>query len=169
MIGVSASWVGDGVAWVTDIRQARAGPHTMTVVAGRPFAAAATNELMLGWRAAENLGLHVGDTLRVGDRTYRVAGIYSTGQALGDTGAMFPLAWFQTYQRQPSQYTLLFVVITPGASVTAVQARIDRDFPQLVTVRTLQQFGRADRSLSLILGADKGATVLAVIMGLSWS
>jgi len=46
-----------------------------------------------------------------------------------------------------------------------VQARIDRDFPQLVTIRTLQQFGRADRSLSLILAADKGATVLAIIIG----
>lgn len=137
----------------------------VTVVAGRPFAASATSELMLGWKAAENLGLHAGDTLRVGDQTYRIVGIYSTGQALGDTGAMLPLAWFQTYQRQPSQYTLLFAVITPGASVTAVQARIDRDFPQLVTVRTLQQFGRADRSLSLILAADRGATVLALVIG----
>jgi putative ABC transport system permease protein len=137
----------------------------VTVVAGRPFAASATNELMLGWRAAENLGLHAGDTIRITGTTYRIVGVYSTGQALGDTGAMLPLAWFQTYQRQPSQYTLLFVVTTPGASVTGVQARIDRDFPQLVTVRTLQQFGRADRSLSLILAADRGATVLAIIIG----
>ena len=137
----------------------------VTVVAGQPFAASASKELMLGWRAAENLGLHAGDTLRIAKTTYRIVGIYSTGQSLGDTGAMLPLAWFQTYQRQPSQYTLLFVRITPGASVTAVQARIDRDFPQLVTVRTLEQFGRADRSLSLILAADRGATVLAIIIG----
>ena len=137
----------------------------VSVVAGRPFAASATNEVMLGWRAAENLGLHVGDTIRIENETYRITGIYSTGQALGDTGAMLPLAWFQTYQRQPSQYTLLFVQITPGASVTAIQARIDRDFPQLVAIRTLQQFGRADRSLALILAADKGATVLAIIIG----
>ena len=137
----------------------------VTVVAGRPFAASATSEVMLGWRAAANLGLHVGDTIRIVSTTYRIAGIYSTGQALGDTGAMLPLAWFQAYQRQPAQYTLLFARITPGASVTAVQARIDRDFPQLVSIRTLQQFGRADRSLSLILAADKGATVLAIIIG----
>ena len=137
----------------------------VTVVAGRPFTASADNELMLGWRAAQNLGLHTGDRTRVADRTYLVTGIYSTGQALGDTGAMLPLAWFQTYQRQPAQYTLLFARITPGASVTAVQARIDRDFPQLATIRTLEQFGRADRSLSLILAADRGATVLAIIIG----
>jgi len=137
----------------------------VTVVAGRPFAASATDQVMLGWRAAENLGLRVGDTIRIEKETYRITGMYSTGQALGDTGAMLPLAWFQTYQRQPSQYTLLFVRITPGASVTAVQARVDRDFPQLVAIRSLEQFGRADRSLSLILAADKGATVLAVIIG----
>ena len=137
----------------------------VTVVAGRPFAASASSELMLGWRAAQNLGLHAGDTLRIGDTTYRITGLYSTGQALGDTGAMLPLAWFQTYQRQPAQYTLLFARIIPGASVTAVQARIDRDFPQLATIRTLEQFGRADRSLSLILAADRGATVLALVIG----
>ena len=137
----------------------------VTVVDGRPFGATAQKELMLGWRAAANLGLRTGDMLRIGDTTYRVTGIYSTGQALGDTGVMLPLAWFQTYQRQPAQYTLLFARITPGASVTAVQARIDRDFPQLATIRTLEQFGRADRSLSLILAADRGATVLAIIIG----
>lgn len=137
----------------------------VTVVAGHPFVASATNQVMLGWRTAQNLGLHTGDTIRIAKTNYRITGIYSTGQALGDTGAMLPLAWFQTYQRQPAQYTLLFVRITPGTSVTAVQARIDRNFPQLATIRTLQQFGRADRSLSLILAADKGATVLAIIIG----
>jgi hypothetical protein len=32
----------------------------VTVVAGRPFTASASNELMLGWRAAANLGLPTG-------------------------------------------------------------------------------------------------------------
>jgi hypothetical protein len=31
------------------------------VVAGRPYSATATNQVMLGWRAAANFGLHVGD------------------------------------------------------------------------------------------------------------
>lgn len=137
----------------------------VTVVAGSPFQAQAANQLMLGWKAAQSLGLHVGDTITLDKNVFKVVGIYSTGQSLGDTGAMLPLAWFQTYQRQPDQYTLLFVQIAPGSSVTAVQSRVDREFPQLVSIRTLQQFGRADRSLSLILAADRGATVLAVIIG----
>lgn len=140
-------------------------PFGVTVIDGRPFAASASNQLMLGWRAAENLGLHVGDSLKLDSTSYQVVGIYSTGQSFGDAGCMLPLAWFQTYQRQPSQYTLLFVRVVNRNEVISVQQEIDREFPQVVAIRTLQEFGRADRSLSLILAANRGATVLAVIIG----
>jgi len=45
--------------------------RTPILIPGSAHRASKSNELMLGWRAAENLGLHAGDTLRVGDRTYR--------------------------------------------------------------------------------------------------
>ena len=137
----------------------------VTVLDGRPYSADATNEVMLGWRAAENLGLKVGQTISLDDHTFNIVGIYSTGQALGDTGVMIPINWFQSYQRQEGQYTLLFVRTVSGASIAAVQARIDDRFPNLTTIRTVEQFGRADRSLSLIMAADRGATVLAIIIG----
>ncbi len=137
----------------------------VNTVAGRPFRASATNEIMLGWRAAENLGKHLGDELRLDHVAYRIVGIYSTGQALGDAGAMLPLRWFQTYQRQPGQLTLLFVKVAPGTRIGPLQRRIDRDNPQLTTIRTASEFGRADRSLSIIKAADRGSTVLAIIVG----
>jgi putative ABC transport system permease protein len=137
----------------------------VTVVEGRAYAASASNELLLGWRAAANLGRRVGDTVQLDDNVFRVVGIYSTGQSLGDTGAMVPLAWFQTAQRQPGQLTLLFVRVAPGTSPGALQARIDRDHPHLTTIRTVEQFGRSDRSLALIRAANRGSAVLAVIIG----
>lgn len=137
----------------------------VTVVAGQPFSASATNQLMLGYIAARDLGVGVGGSIRLEQNSYKVVGIYSTGQSLGDAGAMLPLAWFQTYQRQPSQYTLLFVKASPGVDIAALQSRIDQQFPQLTTIRTLQQFGRADRSLSLIMAANRGATILAIVIG----
>jgi putative ABC transport system permease protein len=137
----------------------------VTIVAGRAFAASAAHEILLGWRAAESLGAHVGGTITMDANAFRVVGIYSTGQAFGDSGCMLPLAWFQTFQRQPSAYTLLFARTVPGASVAAVQARVNHEFPQLVAIRTLEQFGRADRSLSLVLAADRAASTLAIIIG----
>jgi putative ABC transport system permease protein len=137
----------------------------VSILSGRVYTASATNEVMLGWRAAENLGLKAGQSITFEGNTFSVVGIYSTGQALGDDGVMIPLNWFQAYQRQEGQYTLVFVQTQPGASITTVQARIDDQFPNLTTIRTVQQFGRADRSLSLILAADRGATILAIIIG----
>jgi putative ABC transport system permease protein len=147
------------------IDPARLADFGVNVVAGQPFTTSAKDQIMLGWRAAENLHKHVGDTLTIGNNNYRVTGIYSTGQALGDLGGMLPLAWFQTYQRQPGQFTLLFVRVRPGTNVPSLQARVDADNPQLTTVRTVEQFGRADRSLALIRAAARGSTVLAIAIG----
>lgn len=137
----------------------------VTVVAGRPFAAAAQDELMLGWRAARNMHLRTGDTLKVDGTRFRIVGIYSTGQALGDTGGMFPLAGFQAAQRQSGELTLVFVRVRPGVDVPALRERIESDYPQLVSIRTIADFGRADRSLALINAADRGSTVLAIAVG----
>ncbi|MDA8297840.1 MAG: ABC transporter permease [Actinomycetota bacterium] len=140
-------------------------PFGVTVLQGRAFGARAAHEILLGWRAAQSLGAHVGDQLTMDENRFRVVGIYSTGQAFGDSGCMVPLAWFQTFQRQPATYTLLFVRTSPNISVSALQGRVDRDFPQLVAIRTLEEFGRADRSLSLVLAANDGASILAVVIG----
>jgi putative ABC transport system permease protein len=137
----------------------------VTVVRGRPFSATATHELLLGWRAAENLGAGVGDSVRIDGVLYQVVGVYSTGQSLGDSGAMLPISTFQTVQRQPGQYTLLFAQVSRGADLTAVRERLEAANPQLITIRTVSDFGRADRSLALIQAADRGSAVLAILIG----
>lgn len=137
----------------------------VTVVNGVPFSATSAHEIMLGWRAASNLNKHVGDRIGIDGVGFRVVGVYSTGQALGDAGAMLPLVPFQAAQRQPGELTLVFVRLRSGADLSAVRARIEHDYPQLVTVRTTQDFGRADRSLALIDAADRGSTILAILVG----
>ncbi|HEV7206386.1 MAG TPA: ABC transporter permease, partial [Jatrophihabitans sp.] len=132
----------------------------VTVVSGRPFGPTAAGEVMLGWRAANNLGARVGDTVDIDGDRLRVVGIYSTGQALGDAGAMRPLIPFQAGQRQPGELTLVFVRVRSGTDIAALRARLERDYPQLVTVQTAADFGRADRSLALITAADRGSAVL---------
>jgi putative ABC transport system permease protein len=146
------------------IRPDQLGEFGVNVIEGRAFTANASDEVMLGWRAARNLGKQVGDTITLG-RRMRIVGLYSTGQALGDAGAMLPLATYQVDQRQVGELTLLFVRVAPGTDIPRLQQQIDHDNPQLVTIRTAAEFGRADRSLALINAADTGSTVLAVGIG----
>lgn len=59
----------------------------------------------------------------------------------------------------------MFARVTAGGDVSALRSRIEADNPQLVTVRTASDFGRADRSLSLINAADRGSGILAILVG----
>jgi putative ABC transport system permease protein len=135
------------------------------ILAGHPYAATAAHEVMLGWTAAANFGLHVGDRFNANGTSNVVTGIYSTGNAFGDAGAMFPLPAIQGYNRVPGIVTLAFVKVTPGASVAAVAARIDYGQPELTTIRTASQFGRADQNLVYLQAAVNGSTVLAILIG----
>ena len=135
------------------------------VVAGRSYSGTATNQVMLGWRAAANFGLHVGDRFSANGTSNTVVGIYSTGNSFGDAGAMFPLPALQGYNRLPGIVTLAFVKVTPGGSVAGVAARVAYDQPQLTTIRTASQFGRADQNLVYLQAAVNGSTVLAILIG----
>ncbi len=135
------------------------------VIKGRPYAATAAHEVLLGWRAAANLGLQVGDPFKANGTTNTVVGIYRTGNSFGDSGAMFPLPALQGYNRVAGIVTLAFVKVTPGASPAAVAARVDYAQPELTTIRTASQFGRADRNLVYLQAAVNGSTVLAILIG----
>jgi putative ABC transport system permease protein len=147
------------------INPADLAPFGVKVVRGRPYGLTAAHEAMLGWRAAANLGLRVGSLFHANGTWNTVTGIYSTGNQFGDSGAMFPLPAMQGYNRVAGIVTLAFVRVRPGASPTAVAARIGYNLPELTTIRTANQFGRADRTLVYLQGAVNGSTVLAILIG----
>lgn len=140
-------------------------PFGVRVVAGRPYAAHAANEMMLGWRIAQDLGKHAGDSMVVDGVTYRIVGLFDTGQSFGDTTGMFPLVTLQAHERKPGLISLVFVQVAPHADIPTVRRRIEHDFPVLTTIRSASEFGRADRTLVFLDAADRAATFLALVIG----
>jgi putative ABC transport system permease protein len=135
------------------------------IVAGRPYTADASDEVLLGWRAAENLGKGVGDTLDIARGPKKIVGIYRTGQAFGDAGAMFPVNFLQGSERRSGTVTLGFVQVEPDAKIDTVRHAIEDANPTLATVRTASEFGRVDRTLEYLDAAGKGAVLLALVIG----
>ena len=67
------------------------------LIDGFPLYSREANEMrgkpiMLGSVAAESYNVGVGDSLRIGETAYRVVGIYETGEAFEDGGAIIRLA-----------------------------------------------------------------------------
>jgi len=135
------------------------------VVAGRAFRADASDEVMLGWRAARDLGLKVGDRFHANGTTNTVVGLYSTGVSFGDLGAMFPLPAVQAYNRVPGSVTMVFVKVVPGQSVARVRADLESAHPEMTTIRTASEFGRAERNIVFLKAAVTGSTILALLIG----
>lgn len=135
------------------------------VVDGRPYNADATDEVMLGFRAARDQNKTVGDSITIDGNDFTIVGIFSTGQVFGDSASMLPLTHLQTLERKPGSVTLAFVKVAPGADMEAVRQNIERDSAELATVRSEAEFGRIDRNLKLISAANVGISILALAIG----
>ncbi|EQD35736.1 membrane protein containing DUF214, permase predicted, partial [mine drainage metagenome] len=74
----------------------------------------------------------------------------------------------QGYNRLPGIVTLVFVKVVNGSSPPAVNAvvhRIEYAMPQLTTITTATQFGRADQTLVYLEAAVTASSVLAIAIG----
>jgi putative ABC transport system permease protein len=140
-------------------------PFGVEVVSGRSFGATATNEIMLGWQAAQDLRKRVGDELSIDAKSYRIVGLYSTGQVFGDSASMFPLSTLQANERKPGTVTLAAVQVEPGSSVAAVRRSIEQANPNLATVRLASEYGRIDRNLVFLSAAQTGARIISLVIG----
>ncbi|HET6952139.1 MAG TPA: ABC transporter permease [Acidimicrobiales bacterium] len=141
--------------------------YGINIVKGTAYDDAATDQVALGYRVARDLGLDVGGTFTIEDRSYRVVGLYSSSQPIADASAMFPPAALQEAHRQPGLLTMAFVQVREGADIEAVRARIEEANPQLATVRSESDFGRVDRNLVLLTAANAGGIILALVIGTS--
>ena len=140
-------------------------PFGVRVLSGTAYSATAANDIMLGWQAAEDLGKHVGDTVVLDSKRYRVVGIYSTKQVFADSASMFPLATLQAMERKPATVTLTVVQVTPGAKIASVRRAIEQRNPNLATVRLASEFGRVDRNLQFLDAAQTGARIISLVIG----
>ncbi len=140
-------------------------PFGVQIVDGRAYNADATNEIMLGYRAARDFHKSVGDTFTIEGATFNIVGIFSTGQVFGDQASMMPLPTLQARERKPNTVTLVFIQAMPGADIDSLRKSIEHDMPELATVRTASEFGRIDRNLSLISAANVGVSLLALVIG----
>jgi putative ABC transport system permease protein len=139
----------------------------ITVLDGRSPSATATNEMMLGARAAKDFGVGVGSQFKVEERTFTVVGIMSTGNAVGDQGGVFPIAALQAWHRQPGIYTLVFVRVANKPKIDEIRRDIEKANPRLATARSASDYGRVDRNLVLISAANVGGAILALFIGAS--
>ncbi|HEY2939078.1 MAG TPA: ABC transporter permease [Gaiellaceae bacterium] len=120
---------------------------------------------LLGDGAARRLHLRAGETLRLGRRSFPVAGVYHSGNAFVDNGAVLPLPVVQRLAGRPDDVTTIAVTVSLGRRPKDVAKRIERDFPGTVAVTEPGQAVRIDTSSRLIVTTGWIVSLLALIVG----
>jgi ABC-type antimicrobial peptide transport system permease subunit len=120
--------------------------------------------LLLGAVAAESLDRAVGDTLRLADGIYRIVGIFESGDALQDSGAVLRIEDAQNLLGKPRQVSLYYLQLEDPADRPRVEARMARLFPDLEVSGT-DDF--ADKQLldDALQAYAYGLAGLAIIIG----
>jgi putative ABC transport system permease protein len=129
------------------------------------------NEIIIGKSFAENQNKSVGDTITLFNQTFKITGIYETGNFMTDMGAFMSLTKLQnlTAQNQTTNNTKIsniLVKVTDNANVTAVSQAIKDAYPnELSTTTAAEQANRMNSALNVINEASWAISLLAIFIG----
>ena len=120
--------------------------------------------LILGRGAAQSMDLQVDDAIRITGSTFRIVGIYETGNGFEDRAAVVPLREAQTLALQPHRVSMLYVKLSDPDKADQLQARVERRFPDLA-VSTSSGFINQEQLLEMLDVMGMVVAGLAVIIG----
>jgi ABC-type lipoprotein release transport system permease subunit len=120
--------------------------------------------VILGRQAAQNMEKQVGDVLRLTGGAFRIVGIYETGNAFEDAGAVLPLEEAQALMLQPHRVSMVYVKLRDPSDADRVQTRVERRFPDL-SLSTTSGFADQEMLMEALEGMAMGVSGLAVIIG----
>jgi len=115
--------------------------------------------------AGDRSGKKVGDVVRFGSRTFRIAGIYHSGDRFEDLGIVLPLPVVQTLAKRPNEITTIGVAVKLGSDVKAVAKSLQQRYPGVVAVTEPGQAVKVDTSSRLIISTGWIVSILALIVG----
>ncbi len=130
----------------------------MTLLAGNRGGA------LVGDTAAKSFRAHVGSTLTIARRPFRVSGIFHTGNAYEDSAVALPLPAVQRLANRPDEVTSIGVAVKPGYRPQHVAARMQKEYGLTAIVEPGQAVN-VDTSARLVIKVGWVISALALIVG----
>ena len=115
--------------------------------------------------AGDHSGKHVGEVLKLGGKTYRIAGVYHSGDRFEDVGVVLPLPEVEKLAKTPGEITSIGVNVKLGQNVKLVANRLQAHFPGIAAITEPGQAIKVDTSSRLIISTGWIVSILALIVG----
>lgn len=120
--------------------------------------------VILGSQAAEGMHKKVGDTLRLTQNVYRIIGIYETGDAFEDSGAVLRLEDSQDLLGKARQVSLFYIQLKKPEMKASFQEKIKKRYPDLLLAGT-REFASKQGMVDYMKGAVWAIGGLAILIG----
>jgi len=132
------------------------------IVEGQPLTG--RRQVIVGRMVAEQIGLKVGDTFRMLNSSFRVVGIYETGQAFEDAGVVIDLREAQVLTGKPRQVQFYLISLRDPGQVEAVRNELETRFPGIDFSLT-SELGESTSDFRVMQEMANQISMLAVIVG----
>lgn len=160
-------WTGTSTAEMPMLIVYGYSPHELAIrryriIEGQPLTG--RRQVIVGRMAAEQIGLEVGDTFRMWDSNFHVAGIYETGQAFEDAGVVIDLREAQILTGKPHQVQFYLISLRDPGQVEAVRADLAAKFPGIDFSLT-SELGESTSDFRVMQEMADQISLLAVFIG----
>ncbi|MBN1402143.1 MAG: ABC transporter permease [Anaerolineae bacterium] len=139
------------------------------IVAGVPLGEERTRRggkpILLGKVAADKLDRTVGDTVRLEETTFRVVGVYETGVAMEDSGAVVSLDDAQTLAEMPRQVMFVSIQLRNPQRADQFEVRLRRLLPDDVEIAGTEAGSMLREMLELLDSYAWGVALIAALVG----
>jgi ABC-type antimicrobial peptide transport system permease subunit len=118
--------------------------------------------IILGSAAAEAYNVGVSSSLRIGETSYRIVGIYETGEAFEDGGAVLRLADAQVLLGMQRKVSVYYIQIKDLSLADRLKTRIERKYPDLLISSAENMVNESSITdlLKIVVGVIGGLTIM---------
>ncbi|MFC2030543.1 FtsX-like permease family protein [Chloroflexota bacterium] len=137
------------------------------VVDGLPLAEARRvrgKPLLLGKGAAKSMEKEVGDTIHLTGGAFRIVGIYETGEAFEEGGAVIPLDEAQSMLLQPRRVSMYYLRLRSPEDEDRLRQRVDRYLDDM-SISTTSEFADRQQMVAYMEGFAWGIAAIAILIG----
>ncbi|MFQ5429995.1 MAG: ABC transporter permease [Phycisphaerae bacterium] len=125
----------------------------------------AGDEIVIGANVEHRIRKHVGDKIRLAQRSFSVVGVSQTGNVFFDSAIVMDLETLQTLMGRQGKVTCFYARLRPGADPYAAAERLERVHPELAAIADASQYKKIDQGLEYSDAVVLAVSFLALVIG----
>ena len=121
-------------------------------------------DCLIGWKAASQQNLGVGDTLHILGTRFTVAGIMRSDNTFEDNGALIDLGEAQRLLKKPHQVMAAEIKLVDPVETDALVARLEAEYPRLLFAKSAE-FAESLPDMQMMQQSIQAVYVMTILVG----